>query len=164
MKGDKITKTNLKQRSSVVLLLALLLLTACTRGVVYNDFVAFSAEGWESYDSQEFAITLPADSYEVNLFVRHGSTYQYGNLWLFVDHISPDNVLTTDTVNITLADSYGNWVGRGWGNSRQVEVNIAHKLPLDSGTHIIKINQAMREHKLRGIDNIGVSVTRSEEK
>ena len=162
MKGDKITKTDLKPKSSVLLLFGLLLLTACTGNVVYNDYVAFSSRGWESYDSQEFAVTVPADSYDINLFVRHGSTYQYSNLWLFVDRISSDKVVATDTVNITLADAYGNWVGRGWGNSRQVEVNIAHKLPLDSGTHIIRINQAMREHKLFGIDNIGVSVARSE--
>ena len=90
MKGDKITKTNLKPKSSVLLLFGLLLLTACTGNVVYNDYVAYSSRGWESYDSQEFAVTVPADSYDINLFVRHGSTYQYSNLWLFVDRISSD--------------------------------------------------------------------------
>ena len=158
MKGDKITKTNLKPRSSSVLLLALLLLAACSGSTLYSDYVAFPAEGWQAYDGKEFATTLPNDSYDVNIFVRHGGTYQYSNLWLFVDHISPDNVVTTDTVNIVLADAYGNWIGRGWGNSHQVEVNIAHKLPLDSGTHVFKINQAMREHKLGGINNIGLSI------
>ena len=158
MKGDKITKTDPKLRSSALLLLALLLLVACSRDVVYNDYVAFATEGWEAYDSKEFAVTLPSDSYDINIFVRHGSTYQYSNLWLFVDHISPDNVVTTDTVNIVLADTYGNWLGRGWGNSHQVEMNVVHNLPLDSGHHVLKINHAMREHKLGGINNIGLSI------
>lgn len=162
MKGDKITKTNLKPKSSIMLLFGLLLLTACTGNVVYSDYVAISNEGWESYDSKEYVVDLPAaGSYDVNLFVRHGSVYQYSNLWIFMDRLTPDSVLTTDTVNIPLADPYGNWLGRGWGNSHQVEVNVAHKLPLDSGVHVIRLSQAMREHKLRGIANIGVSIEKS---
>ncbi|MBR3951311.1 MAG: gliding motility lipoprotein GldH [Bacteroidaceae bacterium] len=162
MKGDTIVKTDLRPKSSLLLLFGLLLLISCTGNVVYNDYVAIPGQGWESHDGKEFVITLPAnDSYDINLFVRHGSLYQYSNLWLFVDHISPDNVVTTDTVNIILADAYGNWQGKGWGNSHQVEVNIAHKQPLDSGVHVVRLNQAMREYKLRGIANIGVSVEKS---
>ncbi len=164
MKDDKITKANLKPKSSLMLLFGLLLLTACTGNVVYSDYKDIPREGWESYDSKEFAVTLPVDGcYDINLFVRHGSVYQYNNLWIFMDRLTPDSVLTTDTVNITLADSYGNWVGRGWGNSRQVEVNVANKLPLDSGVHIIRLNQAMREHMLKGVANIGISIVNSEE-
>ena len=164
MKGDKITKTNLKPKSSIMLLFGLLLLTACASNTVYSDYKAIPNEGWESYDSKEFVVTLPTDGcYDINLFVRHSNVYQYSNLWIFMDRLTPDSVFTTDTVNITLADLYGNWVGNGWGNSHQVEMNVAHKLPLDSGVHVIRLNQAMREHKLRGIANIGVSVETSHE-
>ena len=165
MKGDQITKTNLKPSSSIMLLLGLLLATACSNSnTIYNSHTAIANEGWESYTSKDFTIAVPAqDHYDINLFLRHSSIYQYSNLWLFVDYISPDSAITTDTINVTLADAYGNWKGNSWGSAHQIEQNIAHKLPLDSGIYTIKLSQAIREHKLKGISNIGLSVTKSEE-
>ncbi len=149
-------------RSSVVLLLSIVLCTACTRRELYNDYVDIPAGGWEIQDSKTFTIDVPAQGcYDVDMFVRHNSEYKYRNLWLFVDHLSPDSVLTTDTVNIVLADRYGRWSGGGWGAFRQIEHPINRALPLDSGVHVIKITQAMREYNLKGVANVGVKVTAS---
>ena len=164
MRVKKITKTTQKARSIALTLLALLLITACNNNTIFSSHTPIPNKGWESYECKEFYINIPAtDNYDIDLFISHSSAYQYSNLWLFVDHISPDSTLTNDTINIAIADPYGKWIGNGWGNLHQIETNIAHSQMLDSGTHIIKLNQAMRDYNLKGISNIGLSVTKSEE-
>lgn len=131
---------------------------------IYNSNTAIEADGWEMYNAKEFTVEIPATaSYDVELFVRHNSNYPYRNLWLFIDHTTPDNITTSDTINIAMADAYGQWKGGGWGTAYQIKQPIHHLQLLDSGSHTIKISHAMREFKLRGINNVGVSVARNEE-
>ena len=163
MRVTQITKSTQKARSIIVMLLASLLATACSNNTIYNNHTAISNDGWESYDAKEFTIDIPtSDNYDINLFIRHSSTYNYCNLWLFVDHITPQSTQYTDTINLEISDPYGKWIGKGWGNSHQIEKNIALKQHLDSGTHIIKVQQAMRQQNLKGIANVGISIKKSD--
>lgn len=154
------TKTYKCLRSSVMLLLSIVLCVACTPKELYNSHTDIPVDGWEIQDVQTFAIDIPAQgSYDIDMFVRHNNDYKYRNLWLFVDCIAPDSTVVTDTVNIVLADHYGRWNGAGWGSYYQVEHPLRHTHRLDSGTHIIKITQAMREYKLQGVANVGVKLS-----
>lgn len=149
-------------RSSTLLLLSIVLYTACTERELYNHYANIPASGWEIQDNKTFTIDVPSQGYyDIDMFVRHNSEYKYRNLWLFVDHINPDSTQTTDTINIELADHYGRWNGRGWGAFRQIEHPISHVQKLDSGIYTIKITQAMREYNLKGIANVGVKVAAS---
>ena len=160
MKEKRITKTNHTPRSSrLLLLLGFMLAMSCTGNEIYNKHVTINNDGWNSYDSKTFTIEIGQDSiYDINTFVRHDNQYQYSNLWLFVDHTRPDSTTTNDTINIKLADHYGNWIGGGWGSTHQIQHSIAIKQELDSGTHTISITQAMRENQLQGIKNIGLNI------
>lgn len=164
MKGNKIKTTHHNPRSKATLLLGLILLTACSTNDIYNKQNNIPADGWDIYNTQTFDIDIATTShYDIDLFLRHDNQYKYRNLWLFVDHIAPDSTISTDTINIELADNYGHWLGGGWGSTHQLEQNyLTHQL-LDSGRHTIKLTQAMREYKLKEIKNIGLSVTKSEE-
>ena len=153
------TTKKIETRSSALLLLALFL-SACRGNELYNSYTAIEADGWKMYDAKAFAIDIPATgSYDVELFVRHNSQYPYRNLWLFIDHTTPHGVTTTDTINIAMADAYGQWNGGGWGTAYQIKQTLHLQHPLDSGSHTIKISHAMREYQLRGINNIGVTIT-----
>lgn len=163
MKGRKI-EILIHLRSSVILLLSVVLCAACTDRELYNSQTAVSADGWEMHDFKSFVVEIPQnDCYDIEMFVRHDSEYEYRNLWLFIDHIKPDSTFATDTLNIELADAYGRWLGGGWGSYHQMEFPVAYKMSLDSGTHQIRIKQAMREYKLKGVANVGVKVIRSKE-
>lgn len=144
----------------MLLLGVLFLLSSCNENAVFNAHKTFSSEGWEMYNTQQFDVEIEKTThYNIDIFLRHDNQYKYRNIWLFIDHINPDSTTTTDTINITLADEFGNWVGGGTGSSHQAEENYLHLHTLDSGTHHIKITQGMREYKLKGINNIGVRIT-----
>ena len=163
MKGNRITKTTTNNRSSAIqaLLLTLILLaTGCRINDTYNAHTNISNDGWTMRDTQTFTFDIDCQSnYDVNIFLRHDNQYKYRNIWLFVDHISPDSTITTDTINIALADQYGRWLGSGWGSTNQIQQALPYTQPLDSGTHHIKVTQAMRDPLLKGIKNIGINIT-----
>lgn len=161
MKASCQTTTRNNRLNSLLFatLCSLLLLSSCTTSDVYNAHSDIPHTGWEARNVQVFTFDIPdRTAYDVNLFLRHENEYKYRNLWLFIKHISPDSICTTDTVNCILADTYGHWYGGGWGSYYQYSQTLKLKQPLDSGTHTLEITQAMRERNLKGISNIGVQV------
>ncbi len=148
------------RRSNIaMLLLVLYSLSACTVSDVSNRHNNIPSEGWHLDSIQSFAVDITQpQQYDVSVFVRHNTQYQYSNLWLFVEHQYNGRNLSTDTLNIALADPYGRWQGNGWGATYQVAYPLIHKQPLDTGTHVFNITQAMRDELLQGVINVGVSV------
>lgn len=158
MKGVRTHKTIITLRSTL-LLLSVIALCACNNRQLYNESQAIPTHGWHIEEPLTFNIENPApQTCDIELFIRHTTQYNYRNLWLFVEHTTPDSTITTDTINITLANKYGKWEGGGWGSHHQVEYPLYSKLPLDSGMHTIKITQGMREIILKDIANVGISV------
>ncbi len=147
-------------RCAVVAILILSILSACTGGAIYDSHHNIPHTGWEAYDTLTFTIDAPQKGlYDIDLFLRHDNSYKYSNIWLFISHTTPQEKTTTDTLDIVLADTYGNWYGGGWGSYYQYQQPLHTALPLDSGTHTIGITQAMRELTLQGIATIGLRVT-----
>lgn len=158
--NNKTTISNSKQnRLLFTSLFALLLLSSCTTNDIYNTHSDIPHTGWEAHNVQIFTFDIPEKNiYDVNLFLRHENEYKYRNLWLFIKYIQPDSTCITDTLNCILADTYGHWYGGSWGSYYQYSQNLKLNQPLDSGTHTLEITQAMREHNLKGITNIGIRV------
>ncbi len=142
-----------------MLLLVIFSLNACTVNDICNSHSSIPSDGWHQDSVQSFSITITQpQQYDVSTFVRHNTQYPYSNLWLFVEHVYNNRTLSIDTVNLTLADPYGRWQGNGWGATYQVTHSLINKQPLDTGSHIFNIKQAMRDEMLKGIINVGVSV------
>ena len=105
-----------KGRSSLfrlVLMAGLLTLAAsCSDGSVYSSrFETIAPSGWVKDKPLEFDLpdSLPATTFDIVLDVRHNNNYAYRNLWVTVDYVSHRQVVASDTVNVELADKYGNY-------------------------------------------------------
>ena len=161
--GRKIKTTKQMTRSNIaMLLLVLSTLWACTDRDVTNQHSNIAPAGWAYTEAQSFTIDITqANNYNIDAFIRHNTQYPYSNLWLFVDHIYNNQTISTDTINLTIADKYGHWEGSGWGTTRQIKHMLLHNQSLDTGTHVINIRHAMREENLTGIINVGVNVTKT---
>lgn len=132
--------------ASIVAVLAI----GCRQQADDACFVAVDATGWDYGNVAEFH---PADSVwkgNVALLIKHTTAYPYSNLWLEVTYPG----LRTDTLNITLADDFGNWRGKANGLSVTTTDTIAHGLTLNNGT--IKLRHVMRTDRLPQIEQIGM--------
>ena len=148
-----------------MLLASLLALAAgCGRGGRdYSRWTHLPAEGWAYGDT---LMLVPADtaladndslvSRPLRLGVVHTSAYPYSNLWLEITYRG-DHKVYRDTVNLTLADVYGRWIGKGFGSYYQREVLLTPEADIDV-RRPVAVRHIMRLDTLRHIDRIGVSV------
>lgn len=91
------------------------------------------ADGWSKTLVLDFKPEC-ADSlarYDVRLAVRHTSAYKYGNLSMAVDIADHRGAAVRKSVNFRVADSYGNWVGSGFGSLYQCSAVVARGLTPD---------------------------------
>lgn len=156
----------LKMRNLLtVIFLLSLLLGACSPGSrEYSRWDNIPERGWVYGDS---VLLLPIDTglpdndsivtAAVGVALRHGSDYKYSDIWLEVT-FHGDGYMTRDTVNIRLADSFGRWLGSGFGASYQKAAIINTSSVIDI-TRPVEIRHIMNVDTLRGIEQIGVTVS-----
>lgn len=98
-------------------------------------------------------MVVPAD---IAVALRHANNYEYSNIWLSLTYAGPDSLMT-DTIDITLADDFGNWLGQGMGVSYQKIDTVLTGVSIDL-SQPVKINHIMRTDTLRGIEQMGVVI------
>lgn len=147
----------------VFLLLLFFVLTSCDRTVVFEDNVKLPENRWE----QGNVITLKADIQDTiqahNLYinVRNAGGYQFSNLFLFFTTETPSGQRERDTVELTLADPSGKWLGDGMGDiyDNRILFKRSFRFP-EKGEYTFRLEQAMRVDPLPQIMDAGIRIER----
>ena len=123
---------------------------------------------WKAKATQEFPFVIEDSQNEKDLFlvVRNNNDYPYSNI-RFIVNLAEGNGKnkTIDTVNYLLAQPNGEWLGSGFGETKEVQFQykLNHKFP-KNGPYKITISQAMRNDNLPGIEDIGIKIEQSKVK
>jgi gliding motility-associated lipoprotein GldH len=145
----------------LMLFLLIMAFSSCDSNRVYEEHVSLKNGIWNVQNELQFDVAisdLPA-RYNVYLNVRNGPEYPYSNLFMFMNTVLPDGKITRDTIELTLADYDGRWLGSGMGSVKfskflfQKGVRFTQK-----GNYRFIIEQAMRVKELNGIHDIGFRV------
>lgn len=126
----------------------------------YSRFEEIGPDGWPYTQS----ILFPIEHHDsitdgrLSFTVRHTDGYEFSNLWVEASYDDANGNTHTDTLNIKLADTYGNWTGKGSGVWKQLETIVSTNLTHRSGSPI-KIRHIMRTDTLHNIDLIGIRFT-----
>lgn len=102
------------------------------------------------------SVMAPSDS--LTIYLRHLNNYPYRNLWLFIDYISNDNSVYTDTVEFVLADIYGKWQSKGFGALYEYSAHIAPSKTNIRDVKGISVWHGMRCDTLVGVSELGISL------
>jgi gliding motility-associated lipoprotein GldH len=146
-------------------LLVIFFLFSCDREeIIQSEFRNLQDAEWntDSVLSFEYEHEGGLDLLELVLHIRHEPTYPYSNLYLF-RQIQMDGVTEhSDTVQITMADAYGNWNGNGVGKLRELDLPYrkGYLRIEEAGTYTFKIQHGMRDANLRGIRSVGLTFIR----
>ena len=147
-------KCSLKINRTVYVLLALFLtIPACQNRIYYHSYQSASTAGWYKNDTLVYTLSnsINPSDYDYEIGIRHKDTYKYRDLWLTINQ---------DTLHLYLADSIGNWQGKGIGNTRQLTLPWENnKSPQDSIAEF-RIIHIMKDSILPDILDIGLQIKR----
>ncbi len=152
------TKTNKKNFLLVTLLPFFII--SCTSNIVYQE--TKNIDNFWSQDSLaifDVNITDTVSAYNIFIDLRNDNRYPYQNLWLFVNSVSPDSIVRTDTLETILASNEGEWFGRGFGSNYNLALFYMQEIRFpEIGTYQFSIQQGMRDEQLQGITGIGLRI------
>lgn len=138
----------------------ILLLGACDKKRFYEKNFPIKNEVWNVNDKPIFEVkvedTLQLFNFYINL--RNNSSYEYSNIYLFLNTYFPNGEKSRDTIECVLADARGHWLGKG---TEIIEHQILFKrgvrFPM-SGIYRFEFEQAMRKDDLEDILDIGLRI------
>lgn len=117
---------------------------------------------WQKNKSVNFEFTVNDAQNPKNIIfvVRNNNSYPFSNVRFFVTQTDMQTMKAqTDTVNFTIAKSNGEWLGKGFGETK--EINFAYrtdyKFP-NNGKYQFSVKQAMRKDTLQGIEDLGIKI------
>ncbi len=117
---------------------------------------------WNKKSEQKFNLEIsdPQNPKNIIFVVRNNNEYPYSNLRLIVNLTNLQNKKKeTDTLNYILAKPNGEWLGTGFGDTKETlfQYKLNYRFPA-KGKYEIGLTQAMRNDILPGIEDIGVKL------
>ena len=147
--------------ASTILILMLLVISACDNNRVYESWNDIELVGWHEDSICDFSFNLEDISlpYNMNLGVRNTNTYPYQNLWLILNISGPENFNYQDTVKVNLADNSGKWYGKRSASFYSYILPLYRGLSFSKGgDYTVSIKHGMRKEELPGVVSLGFRV------
>ena len=142
-----------KQRTyfTVYLLFIFILTTSCQGNTCYHSYQPVPITGWSRIDTLVYPLTSPIlnKDYFLDIGIRHKDSYQYRDIWLTINQ---------DTLHLYLADSIGNWKGKGIGETRQLTYSWENRKLASDSIYEFRIVHIMQDNPLKGILDIGIQL------
>ena len=144
----------------IILILCFTLLTiSCkqNQSLLYN----FEKNSWNSKDSILFSFDVfdSAEPKNMSFFLRNNLDYPYRNIFFFVEIQNDSGTIVSDTVQYLISNKYGQWLGRGFGKTRDnYFIFKKNYLFEDAGNHLLIIRHGMRQNKLKGLVKFGFEI------
>ena len=118
--------------------------------------------GWDMKKSETFSWNIEEATSPKNIIfvVRNNNDYPYSNIRFIVNLKDEKNKsISVDTVNYILAKPNGEWIGNGFGETKEnlFQYKLNYKFP-KNGKYSMNISQAMRLEKLPGIEDVGIKI------
>jgi gliding motility-associated lipoprotein GldH len=154
------------KRIKILLILVPAFFWSCNKNVVYSKYQSFNENEWFAKDKAVFELEIEdtQNLHNINMMVRHADSYPFSNLIVFVTSSYPDGKVMSDTMEIILANSRGEWQGSGAGDIFDFKIPVKKnvRFPL-KGKYKFEFEQGMRPDPLPLIMDIGFEVEKSKE-
>ena len=132
------------------------LLISCDSNRLYEKNISIDNDMWSLEQILNFDFENTDTISDVNLIlnIRHSNNYPFSNLWVFINTLSPSGVKQVDTLETTLSQKDGKWLGDGLGGVWDLQVQFKNVRLNESGTYSFEIEQAMRHGNLSRIESL----------
>ena len=155
----------LKNNVLFVAILGLVSLSSCDPSRVFEANKQLAEATWKQNEpvsiEAEITDTLTYNSIYIN--VRNKGGYQYSNLFLFIKTTTPKGNVGMDTLECTLANPDGKWLGSGLGDIYSNQILFKKNVRFgEKGKYTFDIGQAMRIDPLTEIMDVGIRIEKAQ--
>lgn len=146
----------------VALWLLGLFLVSCSSGVAFVSVFDMPRDRvWSRQERVEFLFT-PTDTlseHRIDLILRHGRDFRFGELMLEITTRTPELLYWTDTVKLKLTDANNEWVGRNFDTHYDFGINYRRAVKFETeGEYVIKIKHLEPKDSLSGVMALGLII------
>ncbi len=143
-------------------LLSLMLFFSCQSSSEGEVIMNSVNNKWNRKGEQKFSLEIsdPQNPKDILFVVRNNNEYPYSNIRFIVNFTDiQSRKKQTDTMNYILAKPNGEWLGTGFGDTKETlfQYKLNYRFPA-KGKYEIGLTQAMRNDNLPGIEDIGVKI------
>ncbi len=143
-------------------LLSLILFLSCNSSSEGEVMMNSVNSKWSKKSEQKFNLEIsdPQNPKNIIFVVRNNNDFPYSNIRFIVNFTDlQTRKKETDTLNYVLAKPNGEWLGTGFGDTKETffQYKLNYKFP-KKGKYEIGLIQAMRNDILPGIEDIGVKI------
>ena len=158
-------------RSIFSAMMAFFLLISCDTNVIRSEYKSLDNGIWNKDEVLQFSLTEldSVQKHDIYINVRNDDTFPFSNLFLIAAMTTPEGEVFKDTLEYTMAEPDGTWLGKGSGSIKENKLWYKENIVFPSpGVYTIEISHAMRKNGnvsgivgLEGITDVGVEVTKS---
>lgn len=162
----RVIRSKLTLNTALIGVVILISFFSCNSKVVSEDYRSLKNAQWHQDSVMVFGFNIPDSTriFNLSLNVRNEGRYPYSNLYLFITVVPPRGKQLQDTVELTLADAYGKWLGSGLGDLYEKKYPYKQNVFFpEKGKYILKVRQGMRtdDQILKGIHDFGICLERA---
>ena len=138
---------------------------SCDKNRVFEENTEIPGNVWKMENRLKFEVNITdtVSSHNFYINIRNSDSYPYSNLFLFVTTRFPNGKFARDTVECTLADESGKWLGDGLGDlwDNKILFKQGARFPL-AGKYEFEFEQAMRVEDLPLIVDAGLRIEKAQ--
>jgi gliding motility-associated lipoprotein GldH len=151
-------------KTAVLPLALLVAFSSCDKTRVFEENQEIKGYVWDVKDPKTFTVNIQDTLTPYNFYinVRNADSYGFSNLYIFLKTTFPNGKFSHDTLECTLANPEGRWLGKGLGDiwDNQIPFKRGKRFPL-KGTYVFTFEQGMRQPKLPQIMDIGLRIEKA---
>jgi len=148
-----------------LIIISLLTLASCQKGLVYKDFHKFDNYTWSRFDKVRFEIPIEEAGITADIIftIRHITQYPYDNLPVNIILTTPSGEERIIEKDILLYDADGEFKGSVAGDLWDFEETIWPQFYFtEKGKYIVEFENLIPKTGIPGLADIGVKLVKSE--
>lgn len=137
-----------------------ILFTSCQEAALYEKVYSFEGSTWSQKVKPTFKIDIKDvnKEYDFILTLRTTTDYDYNNLWIFLNTVTPSGSRGREPFEIKISNPDGSWAGKKTGTVVEFPLNFKRRKMPEKGTYTFIIEQGITESTISEVLDIGLRV------
>lgn len=158
------TQNHKKMRVNALFIAAFLLLflgLGCSSLPTYEKVYVFEQKQWEQSVKPQFSVDIKDTSkrYNFTLTLRTTSDYEYSNLWIYLNTLTPDGQKAREPFEIKTTDANGAWIGKKTGTIVEHSIYFKDRKMPKKGKYVFIVEQGITKNTINEVLDISLEVS-----